>query len=136
MTPSRLPKHTPSAARSSPLASLALLGLALCLSSLAAGWDVAQPVAALKEAEPVMSRAARLLRDGEAIDVNHADADELELLPRIGPAMARRIIEGRPYADPRELLGVRGIGPRTYERLETLVRTCVSAGCQTGDSVD
>lgn len=83
-----------------------------------------------------MSRAARLLRDGEAIDVNHAAARELQLLPRIGPAMAERIIEGRPYGAPRELLGVRGIGPRTYERLENLVRTCVSEGCQTPVSVE
>ena len=118
------------------MASLALLSLALCLSSLAAGWDVEQPAAPLKEAEPVMSRAARLLRDGEAIDVNHASAAELELLPRIGPALAQRIVDGRPYDVPAQLQNVRGIGPRTFEGLENLVRTCVSEGCQTEGSVD
>ncbi|MFT5358651.1 MAG: competence protein ComEA [Polyangiales bacterium] len=111
------------------MASLALLSLALCLSSLGGYWDTAHPAAPLKEAEPVMSRAARLLRDGEAIDVNHASAGELELLPRIGPALAQRIIEGRPYEDPGELQNVPGIGPRTYERLQNLVRTCVLEGC-------
>lgn len=118
------------------MASLALLSLALCLSSLAAQWDSSLPAAPLKEAEPVISRAARLLRDGEAIDVNHASAAELELLPRIGPALAQRIMEGRPYEAPSELQNVRGIGPRTYERLENLVQTCVSEGCQTRVSVD
>lgn len=118
------------------MASLALLSLALCLSSLGGHWESEQPAALMKEAEPALSRAARLLRDGEAIDVNHASAPELELLPRIGPAMAQRIIAGRPYSTPAELQQVRGIGPRTYERLENLVQTCVSEGCRNSVSVD
>lgn len=45
------------------------------------------------------------------VDVNHADAAELESLPGIGPELARRIVEGRPYASVDELRRVSGIGP-------------------------
>ncbi|PCC67446.1 Helix-hairpin-helix motif-containing protein [Nannocystis exedens] len=45
------------------------------------------------------------------VDLNHASASELESLPGIGPELARRIIEGRPYATVDDLQRVRGIGP-------------------------
>jgi len=43
-----------------------------------------------------------------AVDVNRASRGTLERLPGITPSMARRIIEGRPYQDPEELVA-RGI---------------------------
>jgi predicted flap endonuclease-1-like 5' DNA nuclease len=45
------------------------------------------------------------------VDLNHASASELESLPGIGPELARRIVEGRPYATVDDLNRVRGIGP-------------------------
>ena len=56
------------------------------------------------------------------MDVNAASAADLELLPRIGPALARRILEARPFATVDDLVRVRGIGPRTLERLRPLVQ--------------
>ncbi len=53
----------------------------------------------------------------QPVDVNRASLAELESLPRIGPALARRIVDGRPYADVDALLRVRGIGPATLRRL-------------------
>lgn len=58
---------------------------------------------------------------GSLIDINTATSRELESLSGIGPSLAARIIDGRPYRRVRDLLGVRGIGPRTLERLETLI---------------
>jgi competence protein ComEA len=58
------------------------------------------------------------------INVNTATARELELLPQIGPALAQRIIEERArgrFRSVRDLERVRGIGPRTVERLDGLV---------------
>ncbi len=59
------------------------------------------------------------------IQVNTASAAELELLPRIGPVMAQRIIEDRaangPYRDADDLQRVRGIGPKTAEKHKPLV---------------
>ena len=51
------------------------------------------------------------------INLNTASAAELELLPRIGPALSRRIVEDRdtngPFRAIEDLDRVRGIGPRT-----------------------
>ncbi|WP_145279804.1 ComEA family DNA-binding protein [Tautonia plasticadhaerens] len=47
---------------------------------------------------------------------------ELEALPGIGPTLAARIIERRPYRSVEELVEVKGIGLKTLERLRPLVR--------------
>lgn len=54
---------------------------------------------------------------GQPVDVNRASLAELESLPRVGPTLARRIVEGRPYADVDALERVRGIGPSTLQQL-------------------
>ncbi len=59
------------------------------------------------------------------VNVNTADTETLQLLPRVGPSVASRIIEYRenngPFRDKEELLLVRGIGDSTFERLEPFV---------------
>ena len=56
------------------------------------------------------------------VDVNHADAEELERLPGIGPTTAKRIIDYRtahgPFRTAEELLNVSGIGPKTLEAMQ------------------
>jgi DNA uptake protein ComE-like DNA-binding protein len=39
-----------------------------------------------------------------AIDLNTASLRRVEELPGVTPSMARRIVEGRPYADPHDLV--------------------------------
>ena len=76
--------------------------------------------------------ALRALRDGARIDVNRALAADLELLPGVGPTLARRIVEQRDahggFANAEDLLRVRGIGPRTLERLRPLLAFERTAG--------
>lgn len=43
------------------------------------------------------------------VDVNNADTTALQTLPGVGPAMAQRIIEGRPYKNLEELGKVKGL---------------------------
>ena len=57
------------------------------------------------------------------VDLNAASPAELASLPGIGPALARRIVESRPYAEVDGLVGVRGIGPKTLARLRRRSRT-------------
>ncbi|MCC6882261.1 MAG: helix-hairpin-helix domain-containing protein [Verrucomicrobiales bacterium] len=51
------------------------------------------------------------------MDVNKASAAQLEKLPGIGPETAKAIISGRPYGKPDDLLKVKGIGPKTLEKM-------------------
>lgn len=59
------------------------------------------------------------------IPINTADAQTLQALPRIGPAMAERILIHRSmhgaFQSGDDLLAIRGIGPKTLERLLPLV---------------
>ena len=62
----------------------------------------------------------------QPIDVNRAEADVLEELPRIGPVLAERIVAWRtangPFSSVDELGDVPGIGPALLAALDGLVR--------------
>jgi competence protein ComEA len=55
--------------------------------------------------------------------VNTASQAELEALPGIGPVIARRIIEGRPYRAVDDLERVKGIGKKRMEEIRPMVTT-------------
>ena len=58
---------------------------------------------------------------GRPINVNTASEAELEALPGVGPVIARRIIEGRPYRSVEDLVRVKGIGRKRLEHIRPLV---------------
>ena len=57
----------------------------------------------------------------EKVDINHADAQELQKLKGVGPAIAKRIIDYRNahgrFTKPEDLINVRGIGSKTLEKM-------------------
>jgi len=61
------------------------------------------------------------------ININTAGAEQLQLLPRVGPALADRIIEFReahgPFGSVDELVAVKGIGESSLAKLEPYVTT-------------
>ena len=52
------------------------------------------------------------------IDLNHASLRKIEQLPGITPSMAHRIVDGRPYSTPDDLVD-RGI--LTHRELERIL---------------
>ena len=63
----------------------------------------------------------RAIGNGE-IDINSADEKELQLLSGIGPTLARRIVESRPYGSVDELANVQGISKRLLDQIRPFLR--------------
>ncbi len=56
------------------------------------------------------------------IDLNTASNEQLQEIPRVGPATAAKITAGRPYESVEDLLKIPGIGPKTLAK----IRPCVT----------
>ncbi len=80
-------------------------------------------LAAIVLANPPAAAAASTAT--ERININTAGVDELVALPGIGRAYAARIVEYRekngPFKKLEDLLNVRGIGEKTFERIRDKV---------------
>ena len=101
--------------------------------------DVVNLAAALHDGErifvPLVGEAIRPAIDGapaqedtsptEPININSATADQLDVLPGVGPATAAAIVFHRqqhgPFQDVEQLADVRGIGPAKLDALRGLV---------------
>lgn len=87
-------------------------------------------------ATPVTPRLDAVRR----IDVNTATLAELDMLPGVGPAIGRRIIDDReangPFASVDDLQRVSGIGPRTVEKIKPIAVAGVPADQADLASVD
>jgi competence protein ComEA len=74
------------------------------------------------EASPARSPSPR----AGALNLNTADAETLQVLPGIGPALAERIVAYRwehgPFQTVEDLLRVPGIGPKRWERIRHAIR--------------
>ncbi len=54
------------------------------------------------------------------VDLNSATEKELEALPGVGPATAKKIIAGRPYTTPQDLSKA-GVSAKTIQKVTPLV---------------
>lgn len=106
---------------------LALLGALLlwmygARRPYAEGSGIVQPGVRLIDSEDLSATTA-----SARLDLNRASAAELELLPGIGPALARRIVQRReekgPYRSPWDLASIQGLSRTQVERLLPLVET-------------
>jgi competence protein ComEA len=62
---------------------------------------------------------------GEHIDLDRADVSEITRLPRIGPALAQRIVAWRtehgPFGSMAQLDSVSGVGPKLLDAIRPFV---------------
>jgi competence protein ComEA len=93
---------------------LLLAAASLCLIASPAGQaaGTAKATGQSKAAPPTSSTKTQL------IDINSASADELDQLPGIGPAFAKKIIANRPYRGKNELVQKNIVPPSTYEKIK------------------
>jgi len=60
------------------------------------------------------------------LNINTASIEQLKLLPRVGPKMARRIVTFRkktPFKKPADIMKVRGIGKKTFAKMKPNITT-------------
>jgi len=117
------------------LASLALAGAGvrflLSPSPKSAPGDVQleasspSPSGGLREIARRAASLARPLAPGEKIDLDLADVTEITRLPRIGPALAQRIVAWRDqhgaFGTLERLDSVSGVGPKLLDALRPWV---------------
>lgn len=84
-----------------------------------------RPAADAPSAQAQPEGTAPASSQNDPVNLNTADAAELETLPGIGPATAAEIIAHReqhgPFSQLMDIEAVSGIGPATRERLDGLV---------------
>lgn len=86
-----------------------------------------EPSAESSEAPPVNSPSSKEPAPAPKtgpVNINTADLTELQRLPGVGPAIARRILDDRAanglYRSVDDLMRVRGIGEKTLEKIKPL----------------
>src|SRR3954462_5285006 len=71
------------------------------------------------------AQLARPLLPGERIDLNKADVSEITRLPRVGPALAQRIVAWRtehgPFGSVVQLDSVSGVGPKLLDAIRSFI---------------
>jgi competence ComEA-like helix-hairpin-helix protein len=61
------------------------------------------------------------LAPGQLVNINTATKEELDALPGIGPTKAQAIIDGRPYNTTEDIMKVKGIKQKTYDKIKDMI---------------
>ncbi len=89
--------------------------LIVFLTAVTLAFAQTTPTAKSKAGAAAQTAAAK---KGGLIDINSASADELDSLPGIGPALAQKIIAGRPYRSKADLVTKKIIPQSTYDKIK------------------
>jgi competence ComEA-like helix-hairpin-helix protein len=70
-------------------------------------------------------QSAEISVSADAVDINSADEDDLQRIPGIGPALAKKILEHRnrygPFRRPEEILIIDGISEKRFREFRSFI---------------
>jgi len=74
-----------------------------------------------KSATEKTSKATKKLAPGQRVNINTATKEELQAIPGIGASKAQSIIAARPFDKPEDIMKVKGIKQKTYDKLKDYI---------------
>jgi competence protein ComEA len=96
-----------------------MLRLIACLIALTFTLASVSPALAQAKSDPAPKSSTSMKK--EPLDINTASPDDLKVLPGIGDAYAKKIVEGRPYKRKDELVQKKIVPQATYDKIKDQV---------------
>lgn len=85
------------------------------------GAEAGPPVLERWKPKPASAGARKLQPGDPPIDVNTASLEDLQRLPGVGAITARNIAAARPFRTAADLDRVKGIGPKTMDKIRPFI---------------
>ena len=103
-----------------------LVAVLIAVLFATASLGFAPALAQTKTDAPAKKEAAKSDTKSEAkkkelLDINSASPDQLKTLPGIGDAYAKKIVEGRPYRNKRDLVTRQLLTKEQYDKVKGLI---------------